>query len=75
MESTLFKMLILVLPSSNGAFELKINSVDGQLVYFEKSFSGNEIDISGLVPAVYCLSLKNWQNIYVGKFVKAAKIL
>lgn len=65
--------LNLVFPLSNCAFELKINAVGGQLVYFDKSFSGNEIDVSGLAPGVYFISVKDRNNTFQGKFVKTGK--
>jgi outer membrane protein assembly factor BamB len=62
--------LQLVLPIAVGSFELKINSISGQLVFQNKSFSGNELDVSGLVTGVYCISLTDKNGTYIGKFVK-----
>jgi outer membrane protein assembly factor BamB len=62
--------LYFVLPASAGNFELKINSVGGQLVLQNKSFSENEIDVSGLVPGIYCISLTDKNGTYFGKFIK-----
>jgi outer membrane protein assembly factor BamB len=62
--------LKLVLPSSVSTCELRINSVNGQLVFFDKTFSGNEVDVSALVSGVYFISLKDRNNSFFGKFVK-----
>jgi outer membrane protein assembly factor BamB len=63
-------ILHFVLPVSAGSFELKINSVGGQLVLQNKSFSENEIDVSELVPGIYCISLTDRNGTYFGKFIK-----
>jgi outer membrane protein assembly factor BamB len=60
----------LVLPISAGSFVLKIKSISGQLVLQNKSFSENEIDVSGLVAGVYCISITDKNRTYNGKFVK-----
>ncbi len=62
--------LFIELPVKINNYAMSIKSANGQIVYLNSSFSESYIDVSELVPGIYCISLTDRNGTYFGKFIK-----
>ncbi len=63
--------LFLDLPLKNIIYGVRIKSVNGQTVYLNSSFTESYIDVSGLSPGVYIISLTYGQETTVKQFIRS----